>query len=353
MSPTLDSEIVINGPDGESVAPADAIIRLLSGLQQVSLAFAASNEGRSIGQRFRVPATFKAKYTLVCGTPTLGSYHLPVGLVDVSAESASTNPGKVLEQVKEFVKAIAEDDEARAKQILPDSKYREYALREIRSFAPKVGDRWKASLTVGKDASVSLNGKVARNIEKWLDSTLSSQAQMTVIGELVGINFDEHRLSIKIPIDNRQLDCIYLPEIEVDLLESRRDLIQVTGEFTVDVQGHPQRITSASRIDPVDLSPIVLKILGDDKYALAAKRRFELTPTLDPETQQRFLVDDAELGLCVVASTRSELIEEIVEQILCDWSEYADASDDTLTAGARRLAQTLRDRFQRLTDDER
>ena len=104
---------------------------------------------------------------------------------------------------------------------------------------------------------VWLNGRLGRNIDEWLEVDLTERQLMTVTGELIRINFDENKLFIRVRVTARQLECSYSPETEVDLLESRRGLIQVTGEFVIDETGHRLRLTAVNRIEPVDLSPLV------------------------------------------------------------------------------------------------
>jgi hypothetical protein len=354
MTPAMKSELLVTGPEvEEGIVPAEAIVRLLAGMQQLALVFAAAQEGRPITQRFKPSAELKQRYSLRCGVPAPGSYHLPIDLADVSPHPGLFSSETLLERMQEFIAAVGVGDRERAKDILPDSKYRDRALREIRSFAPRPGEGWSASFVVKESPPVSLNGKLGKNIDEWLTSGLSEQTLMTVTGELVRINFDENKLFIRIPVSMRQLECTYMPEIEVNLLESRRDLIQVTGEFVVDHEGMPLRLTSVTRIDPVDISPFVFERVEFGGTVLRAKKPLEIVPKLDDETQQLYVASDEGLDLHAFSSTRNELADEIAHHLVFAWNAYARENPEKLTAKAAELAEALRERFEEIADAKR
>ena len=168
---------------------------------------------------------------------------------------------------------------------------------------------------------------------------------MTVTGELIRINFDENKLFIRIPVTARQLECSYLPETEVDLLESRRGLIQVTGEFVIDETGHPLRLTAVNRIEPVDLSPLVFSRLEYQGTVLETKSPLEITPSLDDESQQFYIASDESLDLHAFAETRDSLVGEIAQHVVFAWIAYTNEQPDRLAPKAAELAESLRQRF--------
>ena len=126
---------------------------------------------------------------------------------------------------------------------------------ESSEFAPRPAEGWSASVGLKGSPAVPLNGRLGRNIDEWLKADLTEQAVMTVTGELIRINFDEHKLFIRHPVTGRQIECTYIPEIEDDIIESRRGFIQVTGEFVLDADGEPLRLTSVTRIEAVTVLP--------------------------------------------------------------------------------------------------
>ena len=174
MTNGANSKLVIEGPEAElNTVPADAIVRLLGGLQQLALLFAAHKENRPISLRFKAPADLKRKYSLRCGPSSSGSYLLPVELVDESSQQSLFPPETIMDEIKIFIDAVSAGDREGAVAILPDSRYRERALREIRTFAPRQGEGWTASFATGDSPPVSLNGRLGRNIDEWLEVDLT------------------------------------------------------------------------------------------------------------------------------------------------------------------------------------
>ena len=94
-----------------------------------------------------------------------------------------------------------------------------------------------------------------------------------------------------------------------------------------------------SRIEPLDLSPLVITDLEANGLALRAP--LEWTPTLDEDSQQYLCIEDPSLGLNVFALNREHLLAEVQEQLIMLWHEYACAPDDELDTEARVLKSRL------------
>ena len=65
-----------------------------------------------------------------------------------------------------------------------------------------------------------------------------------------------------------------------------------------------------------------------------------LTPQMDDDTEQLYVVEEPEIGLHVFSYTREDLIHEINEQIAVLWEEYAVTTDE-LATDARTLQAKL------------
>lgn len=170
---------------------------------------------------------------------------------------------------------------------------------------------------------------------------------MTLIGYLVRVDFEEHKVEIRSPVTNRLVDCICRPEVVDDLVDNRQDPVQVTGVFTLDAQDNPIKLTDVSLIQSVDISPIAVDLvpLDTDRF-LVATDCLEVRPALDPETMQVFVIENDALGLHLEAPTREELFEDLLEELAFLWTAYASAPDDDLAPSARVLKASLRERFQ-------
>ncbi len=345
--PEETAELRIDGTaPGDHSVPVDVLVRMLNGLQQLALIFAAAGEHQPIQHRFKPSAELRSRFTLRCGVPQAGSYVMPVSLVDQAAQPELQQPPALFPKVYGFMDAASKDDAGRMTALLPDSRYRERALREVRSLAPKGGERWSGTFGVPGAAPVTIDAKLNRVVERLLAAGAEEQTVMTVTGELIRINFDENKLFIRYPVNGRQIECSYLPEIENDLLESRRDMIQVTGTFILDADGQPTRLTDVTRIEPIDLSPLTVDRIERGNRVLRANPPLKVEPHLDDETQQLYVVDEPSLDLHIYAYSREDLADELAEHLFFAWDAYAQASPDELTSKAEELRQLLLARFQ-------
>src|SRR5437660_11648344 len=109
------------------------------------------------------------------------------------------------------------------------------------------------------------------------------------------------------------------------LLENRRDLIQVTGRVIMDETNHPKKIVDVEQIRELDLSPFVIDVIQFDSRILKPRQPLKLSPFLN-ESQQLICVEYEPFDIDVFAPTRRELFDELKEQIVMLWSEFATAS---------------------------
>jgi hypothetical protein len=118
--------------------------------------------------------------------------------------------------------------------------------------------------------------------------------------------------------------------------------IEVTGEFTLDNKGFPLKLTNVFRIEPVSLGSIKLPELRWKNRTFKFNQPMEFTPSLDSDTQQLYVIEDASLGVNVFSETREGLLQELSEQIAMLWDEYADEKDENLAEDALAVAKKLR-----------
>ena len=332
-------------PNDNSVS-VEVLVQLLEGMTDLSVLFGAMADNCPLNRRFSPPDEVRRRYRLRCGQTMKGGFEIPLSIVDETGPSLLDHVN-ILSQIVEFAKATSEGDDEKVRQIMPDSGYRDRAFRILRKLSPRRGERWGASLALGSQTEVSLNGRMTKNIERLLSQGISEDV-MTVTGELIAIQFDQFRITIKYPPTNKQIHCTYLQDLEVDLFESRRDLIQLTGGFTLDNKGNPIRMTDVSRIEPVDLSPIELNRFEWNGRTLLADHSVEFHPKLDEETNQLYIIEDETLNLHVFASTRQALLEELSEQIVFIWDAYANEVPEKLTKSAQQLRLLYKKHFQEI-----
>ena len=342
--------ILVEGPETEQqTVSVDVLVRLLGGFQQVALLFGSHEEHYPFQQRFKPTEELRRRYRLRCLPAQPGSYAVPVELIDESAMTLLPREN-ILRKVFDFVAATSEGDADRVRDILPDSRYRDRVLRTLKELRRKRANAGTRDFTISPSDNVSLDGQLTRNIERILASGREEEVVLTVIGELISVQFEEFRIAIRHPVTKRELQCTYLPDVELDLWENRRGLIQLTGKFTLDDQGYPVRLTEVSSIEPVDLSPLEFEAVECDGQVLKADPPLRFQPKLDDETQQLYVAEDDSLDLHAFATTREDLADEITRHIFFAWETYVAEKPDRMTQAARSLQQVYSNRFQLVND---
>ncbi len=220
-------------------------------------------------------------------------------------------------------------------------------MREARKFLPKADELWKLGFSRGDNAKeLTLTNEAIDSIDDWLTQDTQEDAVMTVTGELIRIDFDKRLVVLRYPPTHQEIECIYLEELEDSIIENRRQMIQVTGQFTLDADGHPTKLTDVTRIELVDLSPIVIREVPGHNKKLRLKMPLILTPKMDEETKQLLVVEESQIGIHVFAYTRDDLIHEINEQIIMMWDEYVNVSADELASDAQQLQRILLEKIE-------
>lgn len=338
---TGEIRIVGTETEGHQVS-FEILAQVLSGLQKTAYVLAAAHQKQTWSQRFTPSAAIKSQGTLRAGLPQPGSYALPIEFAPAQGELFE--PLTLLNDLGRVFAAIAEDNRAILDKVLPDGRYRERTLREITRFLPKPGSNWGLQFQHGESPPVTLDARHTRQLEQWLAPEDPRHLTMTVTGDLIRVDFEQNLLTLRYPPTQRELECSYVQEIEDTLIESRREMIQVTGRFTLDSDGNPLRMSEVTRIEPVDLSPLSFPSLEQAGRCLLFDPPLHLEPSLDQDTQQLLVVSDASLDIHAYAQTREQLADELTGHMFFLWDEYALAEPETLTAGAQALQAALRSR---------
>ena len=323
--------------------PIEILVRVLAGFQQIVYLLATVQEKRTVGQRFRVSREVQQLYTLRASVPQPGSYTLPLVLKPQFGSQLSVlgDYESIIENMEGFLSCLNTSDLGHLQDIFPDSKLRNRALFEARKFLPKADELWGLGFSRNGSPELTLTNEVIAYIDDWLTQDTPEDAVMTVTGELIRIDFDKRIVVLRYPPTHQEIECIYLEELEDSMIENRRQKIQVTGQFTLDADGHPIKLTDVTRIEPVDLSPILIREIPWHNKKLHLKMPLLLTPQMDDDTEQLYIVEEPEIALHVFSYTREDLIHEINEQLAMVWEEYAVTTDE-LAKDARTLQAKLR-----------
>lgn len=325
--------------------PSDVLTRIIDGFQNVAWNLGAASEDAAYGDRSRrISLDLKKKYMIQWGLPKPGSYVLT--LYPPIEQQIDAN-------IMEILTSLATDNFDKLKKTIPDSRLRSKIFKEALNFLPKVGENWLLKYT-HNGRSASLDAKTSQRVKVWFTESLSAPQPdevLTIKGELLRIDFEAKRVAVRYLPTHRSIDCYYLPEIEDSIIESRRELIEVTGCFVLDREGHPERLTEVSAIQPVDLSPMTLsQYIQQNQRKLCLTTPLILIPILDEETKQLYIISNELLNIEVDATTRETLMQNLEDQIFFLWDTYgSDQVDpDTLTKGAVTLRNALREQFREI-----
>ena len=353
QSEVLATIRLTNEEDGIHEVPADVLVRTLAGMQQLVYLVATSQEQRTIRDRFRLTQEIQQRYSLSCRIPEPGSYAMPIALGTGEVDSSLfTNYQELLDIAENILSAIHQGTVERLVDLMPDSKLRNRALREIRKLLPKPGEGWRFGFQHGEQPEILLSSDSAiALIDQELTQNSPEDTVMTVTGELIRIDFDSRIVVLRYPPTHREIDCVYVEELEETMIENRRGLIQATGQFTLDQEGNPVKLSNVTRLQPVDLSPITLKVVHWGDRTFRFYQPLVLHPQLDEDSQQLYVVEDPSLTLIAYAQTREQLLQEINEQVALIWDEYVQAEDETLALDALELKQRFSGVCEELSRD--
>jgi hypothetical protein len=228
----------------------------------------------------------------------------------------------------------------RIQDLVPNDRLRDRILVSFENLSPPPGSGYRFSLMNGAGRLVTFDESLASRIQNLLNGPEERAEVQTVTGELQALDFSEGKLTIFYLPKSRELECFYDETIEPMLLEKRRDLIQVTGPVAMDVEGYPKKMTDVDRITDVDLTPFVLNEVTRGQIRIRFREPLTLVPKLT-ESQQLMFLEDETFGIEVFAPSRSELLEELKEQVIMLWTEYATEDDDNLSDLAKALKKRL------------
>jgi hypothetical protein len=332
---------------------AETLACALIGLQKIAYLLGAAQEGVEIGERFKPSRGLAERYSLRCGLGIAGSYAIPL---DSGPELnlLPDNPVNLADAIHQVWESVATNSEEILRRFLPSPVIRKRLAREVLQILPKSGSPYRLGFrSRSRAAPVVLTSRSSRVVQEWIQPSHPDGAEMTVTGKLQKIDFDRKVVSILYKPTQKSIDCIYLPEIEDAIVESRAVPIQVTGKFELDADGFPKQLTEVSRIESIDLSPIVLAECplreGDHLRFL---QPLELDVSLDEESGQYMGVEHPSLGIDAFALNRELLMDELEQQIRALWIEYALASDEELDEEAQALKRALLSALEEVPDAE-
>jgi len=334
------AELAIVGSETvDHTVPAEVLVRALSGLQRIVFLIAAAEERRPIGDRFTPSEGLRERNTLRCGVPKASSFAVPLSLAPRQSLLPLSEP-TALDGAMSLFRLIEQGDWDGLGRFIARPKYLPRLLTEFLGMLPRAGERWSLSLRVGTD-HVVLGEDTYRSIRTYNASDAAMDATMTVTGDLLRVDIEDCRLVIRYPPTRKEIPCHCDPTVLGTVLKNYEVPVQVTGLYTLDRKGHPLRLTGVTRVEPIDLSPMVFDHVEWGSRRLQIDPPLSLVPSMDEESGQLYVLTDEELNIHVFAQTREQVADELAEQLYFQWDAYARESPDRLTPNAQRLREVL------------
>jgi hypothetical protein len=330
--------------DEDHTVPADILINVLKHLQQSVFLIAMDNENSNISERARPSADIKKKYTLRCSIPKSGSYDLPLTLGDISGDLfAPEKISLVAQNLESAFDAVASGAIKIFNNLFHSIDCRNRVAESIKNLLPKAGENWKVGFSRPSKVSkpeIVLSAAIHKHIQEMIRPIESEVVPQAVNGYLHAMDFAKRSITILHPITQKHLNCFYDESLEIELVESRRELVQVTGTVILDNADEIKEIVDVESIVPVDLSDFVIESVPFKAGILTLKTPLVLKPTLN-ESKQLLCIEHESLGINVFAFTREKLLDELNEQIAALWIEYVLEDDAKLTPSAVELKRHL------------
>jgi len=337
---------IVGAETDDNTVRADILIDTLSSLQTLVLLAAAAKDGMPLRVRFKPSEELRRRHQLRCALPEAGSYSLAV-LEEDEEDQAELSTYSALKDAYRFTDAVISGRHDQLHALVPEHSFRTRMLRTVGGMAPSEGDRWAVDFSAGGQPVKRLGYDVRSQVDRLIRvDQPPTEDEGSLIGEVVKVDFASRIVSLRHKGTNRTINCSYSPSVEDELLDSRRDLVQVIGRFELNAQGELVGVIDAISIEPVDLSPIELHQARVGNSVLRIQPALRLEPALDEESRQFFVVTENSLSLNLIAPTRQSLIQQLLDEIALLWREYGQAEDHALSPAAVRLKAAVRARFR-------
>lgn len=330
----------------EHLVDAEVLARILQGVQRAVHIIAMDENKCDPASLHYVPKGIQDAFLVRCKVPQPGSYVMPMQIGNPHDLAAPQSAKDVVDLLTELLAALAMGEHVPYIEKIQNSRYRIPLLDAFRGMLPKPGATWKLGISRPNIKETTLSGETVRNITMFKERIRQHRTvTQTIAGYLQAMQFEARKITILYPENNRELECFYNEELEPDLVDNRRDLVQVTGTVVVDADNVPIKIQDVESIQPVDLSDFVVKEIDCGQVMLRFSTPLTLTPELTESKQYMTLQHE---GLCIdiIAPTREELLEELHQQIAVLWNEYALEDNGNLTPKAIDLKERLKAEIQ-------
>lgn len=328
------------------VLPAQYLVRALENIQQVVYLLAKQERGELLKQRARVSKEVEKTFALVCGLPESGGYALPQQIGDRSDENFSESEVEtVSEKFAQLSRAIDSADLATVSRLVPSRLYYSAVLKRYKDAQPPKSSGLVLSIEDYKSNSLLRGENVLDKIKSLEDSVKTHELGETLgylSGTLVKMDFIQKTFFLKL-FSGRTISVSYQEDFEQTLLDNPGCLIQVHGNIQYGENNEPTVISDVDEIFQLDLAEIAIDKLNFPEFTVLVNP--PLTFEIELDEDSGLLSVEGDFNVIVIAETRSLLEAEIEETLKMLWVEYADESEEHLSALAVEFSRELRSRL--------
>ena len=303
----------------------ETLTHILQGVQKAILVLA--KDALRLPSTKAIPAKIKKTFSIRCSVPKPGSYVMPLEFGESNElffeDSQLETPRFVADRFFDYLKALVSGDISEFNKIT-DVAIRRQLLVACRPMLPKLGAKWRVGISrPTSQHEVQFTPKTIHNLKRIQEQVLIPEeaSLQTVTGYLVKMDFESRCITLKYPLTKTELECYYTDELEVELFENRRELLQVTGNVTYERDREtPKKIVDVEDIQFLDLSEFVLESFSLDDAEIDFIEPLVLAPSLT-ESSQFITLQNELLGIDVIAQTREELEEALLDDLKILWEQ--------------------------------
>lgn len=318
------------------------LANVLDGIQNTFNYIGMEITGREVKSRARVPGDIQQACELRRIMERPGSYEVVAEIPEMLQPEIF--PGMDLGKVAldKYLGMTAwmsgETEESEIIRLFPDENHRTRILKSVQRYVPREGDDWSLLFKEpeGNRKYGFLNQQSLQRINKTIYAP--QYETKTIAGELMRINFDQHRIVVKHEPTDKLLECSYNPEDEDAILENRDGYLLISGLIELDAGGNPDKISNVTDIRFLDLSPVKISRIISENLVLELKKPLVIEPVF--EDQEVVLYFD-DLNILAAGQDRDDAIKDFEDDFVWLWREYAMAEDQMLSDGALTLKKSL------------
>lgn len=338
-------EIHVDTDGLEHEIPYDRLCEILDGYD-ILLGTLADNRTYNpddVRVQQKESAEMKLSHKLYLSPAKEGCYAATLLLYDDSEEYIQQLPfnGTGFEPVLTVINCTANGNIEQFNKIVPSKLARKRVLEGVRKVSPAEGERVMVITGIEERKTIELKKAKVIPFEK-MQPVEEEYTDAEVIGRIVVVDFEKHRLSLRPNGATKRFAIDYDPDMEDRLMAKRQDSMCVKCKVKYNINGDIEDIKDADGIEALDLQDILISEFEADGVTHVFKEAIVVRVGLD-ETGQVYIGTYDPLGLVVYAEYRDELLGEVKADLSWRWTELVQEEVANLAPDATAVRATFLD----------